>query len=132
MFQRWPNYTTFLRFICVVRKRKYGLIFLQWRSLAYGHRYSGGEIVLLLLDILDTLGQLSNRILSVAKNLNLWYMSPVSPVFHTIETARIVLKFKRNSSSSPEIKISMLEHWALKFFFFIPTSQVNKSLTLTR
>ena len=48
--------------------------------------------------------------------LNPFYMSPVSPVFQNIKAVRIVLNSKGTNSYSPEIKISMLEHRALKLF----------------
>ena len=42
-------------------------------------------------------------------------MSPVSPVFHIVETVRLSLNSKGTNTFSLEIKMSMLERRALKF-----------------
>ena len=51
--------------------------------------------------------------------LNNEYMSPVSPVFHTVEAVRLFLNSEGTNTPTPEIKVFMLESRALKFFFLI-------------
>ena len=48
------------------------------------------------------------------KRYNKTSMSPVSPVFHTVKTVRIVLKFNLSIKLTLDYKMSMLDGGALK------------------
>ena len=71
-------------------------------------------------------------------------MSPVSPVLHTMETVILSLYLTGTNTPCPDIKMSMLECIALKFFsptqakqnlvllLYLPSTQVrNQSWTGT-
>ena len=59
------------------------------------------------------------------------YMSPVSPVFHTVETVRLFLNLKGTNPSTPDMKTSMLEPRAPKFFYFISYPARKTNLVLS-